>query len=56
MNPWHLIRNGRHLLHAPREAEQFSNGHRPRQGIANARRAAAGVMPASPRARGRRGR
>jgi transposase InsO family protein len=32
-----LIRNQRHLLHALREFEQFYNGHRPHQGIANAR-------------------
>ena len=32
-----LIWNQRHLLHALREFEQFSNGRRPHQGIANAR-------------------
>jgi putative transposase len=32
-----LIWNHRHLLHALREFEQFYNGHRPHQGIANAR-------------------
>jgi hypothetical protein len=32
-----LICNQRHLLHALREFEQFYNGHRPHQGIANAR-------------------
>ncbi|MFD4956537.1 integrase core domain-containing protein [Streptomyces sp. NPDC058451] len=32
-----LIWNRRHLLHALREFEQFYNGHRPHQGIANAR-------------------
>ena len=32
-----LIWNQRHLLHALREVEQFYNGHRPHQGIANAR-------------------
>ena len=32
-----LIWNRRHLLHALREFEGFYNGHRPRQGIANAR-------------------
>src|ERR1700730_3465014 len=32
-----LISNQRHLLHALREFEQFYNGHRPHQGIANAR-------------------
>ncbi|MFD8386668.1 integrase core domain-containing protein [Streptomyces sp. NPDC059679] len=32
-----LIWNQRHLLHALREYEQFYNGHRPHQGIANAR-------------------
>jgi len=32
-----LIWNQRHLLHALREFEQFHNGHRPHQGIANAR-------------------
>ena len=32
-----LICNQRHLLHALREFEQFSNGHRPHQGITNAR-------------------
>jgi hypothetical protein len=32
-----LIWNQRHLLHALREFEQFYNGHRPHQGIANAR-------------------
>ena len=32
-----LIWNQQHLLHAPREFEQFYNGHRPHQGIANAR-------------------
>lgn len=32
-----LIGNQRHLLHALREYEQFSNSHRPHQGIANAR-------------------
>jgi hypothetical protein len=30
-----LICNQRHLLHALREFEQFYNGHRPHQGIAN---------------------
>ena len=32
-----LIWNQRHLLHALRHFEQFYNGHRPHQGIANAR-------------------
>lgn len=32
-----LICNQRHLLHALREFERFYNGHRPHQGIANAR-------------------
>jgi transposase len=32
-----LIWNQRHLLHALREFEQFYDGHRPHQGIANAR-------------------
>jgi hypothetical protein len=32
-----LILNQRHLLHAMREYEAFYNGHRPHQGIANAR-------------------
>jgi putative transposase len=32
-----LICNQQHLLHALREFEQFYNGHRPHQGIANAR-------------------
>lgn len=32
-----LIWNQRHLLHALREYERFYNGHRPHQGIANAR-------------------
>ena len=32
-----LIWNQPHLLHALREFEQFYNGHRPHQGIANAR-------------------
>ena len=32
-----MIWNRRHLLHALREFEQFYNGHRPHQGIANAR-------------------
>jgi transposase InsO family protein len=32
-----LIWNQRHLMHALREFEQFYNGHRPHQGIANAR-------------------
>jgi transposase InsO family protein len=32
-----LIWNQRHLLHALREFEDFYNGHRPHQGIANAR-------------------
>ena len=32
-----LIWNQCHLLHALREFEQFYNGHRPHQGIANAR-------------------
>lgn len=32
-----LIWNQRHLLHALREFEDFSNSHRPQQGIANAR-------------------
>ena len=32
-----LIWNQRHLLHALREFEQFYNGHRPHQGITNAR-------------------
>jgi transposase InsO family protein len=32
-----LIWNQRHLLHALREFEAFYNGHRPHQGIANAR-------------------
>jgi hypothetical protein len=32
-----LIWNQSHLLHAQREFEQFYNGHRPHQGIADAR-------------------
>jgi putative transposase len=32
-----LIWDQRHLLHALREFETFYNGHRPHQGIANAR-------------------
>ncbi|MEV5543724.1 integrase core domain-containing protein [Saccharopolyspora shandongensis] len=32
-----MIWNQRHLLHALREFEKFYNGHRPHQGIANAR-------------------
>jgi hypothetical protein len=32
-----LIWNQRHLLHALREFERFYNGHRPHQGIENAR-------------------
>ncbi|MFF3878836.1 integrase core domain-containing protein, partial [Streptomyces sp. NPDC001978] len=32
-----LIWNQRHLLHVLREFERFCNGHRPHQGIANAR-------------------
>jgi putative transposase len=32
-----LIWNQRHLLHSLREFERFYNGHRPHQGIANAR-------------------
>ncbi|MGW2426852.1 integrase core domain-containing protein, partial [Streptomyces sp. NPDC001709] len=32
-----LVWNQRHLLHALREFEDFYNGHRPHQGIANAR-------------------
>ncbi|MFJ5034564.1 hypothetical protein ACIQB5_42450 [Streptomyces sp. NPDC088560] len=32
-----LIWNQRHLLNVLREFEQFYNGHRPQQGIANAR-------------------
>jgi transposase InsO family protein len=32
-----LIWNQRHMLHALREFEHFYNGHRPHQGIANAR-------------------
>jgi hypothetical protein len=32
-----LVWNQRHLLHALREFEPFSNEHRPHQGIANAR-------------------
>jgi putative transposase len=32
-----LIWNHRHLLHSLREFEQFYNGHRPHQGINNAR-------------------
>jgi hypothetical protein len=32
-----LIWNRSHLLHALRESGQFYNGHRPHQGIANAR-------------------
>jgi putative transposase len=32
-----LIWNQHHLLHALREFEHFYNGHRPHQGIANAR-------------------
>jgi putative transposase len=32
-----LIWNQHHLLHALREFEDFYNGHRPHQGIANAR-------------------
>jgi hypothetical protein len=32
-----LIWNQRHLLHVLYEFEQFYNGHRPNQGIANAR-------------------
>jgi putative transposase len=31
-----LIWNQRHLLHALRELKQFSNSHRPHQGITNA--------------------
>ncbi|MFD8779326.1 hypothetical protein [Streptomyces sp. NPDC059916] len=31
-----MIWNQRYLLHALREFEQFCNGHRPQQGIANA--------------------
>jgi hypothetical protein len=34
---WTLIWNERHLLHALHEFEQFYNGHRSHQGIANAR-------------------
>jgi putative transposase len=32
-----LICNRSHLLHALREFEEFHNGHRPHQGMANAR-------------------
>ncbi len=32
-----LIWNQAHLLHAPRQFEQYYNEHRPHQGIANAR-------------------
>lgn len=32
-----LVRNKRHLFHALSEFEDFYNGHRPHQGIANAR-------------------
>jgi putative transposase len=32
-----LIWNQQHLLHALRQFEHFYNGHRPHQGIANAR-------------------
>jgi putative transposase len=32
-----LIWNQQHLFHALREFEHFYNGHRPHQGIANAR-------------------
>ena len=32
-----LIWNQRHLLHALRQYEQFSNAHRPHQGLTNAR-------------------
>src|SRR5204862_5076632 len=32
-----LIWNQRHLVHVPREFEDFYNAHRPHQGIANAR-------------------
>jgi putative transposase len=32
-----LIWNQRHLIHALREFEQFYNGHRPHQGLANGR-------------------
>ncbi|WP_326827154.1 integrase [Streptomyces sp. NBC_01318] len=32
-----MIWNQRHLIHALREFEHFYNGHRPHQGIANAR-------------------
>ena len=32
-----LIWNQRHLLHALRELEEFYNGHRPHQGLANPR-------------------
>jgi hypothetical protein len=32
-----LVWNQHHLLHALREYEAFYNGHRPHQGIANAR-------------------
>jgi hypothetical protein len=32
-----LVWNQAHLLHALREFESFYNGHRPHQGIANAR-------------------
>jgi putative transposase len=32
-----LIWNQRHLLHALREFKRFYNGHRPHQGLANAR-------------------
>jgi transposase InsO family protein len=44
-----LIWNQRHLLHALREFEQFYNGHRPHQGIANARPLRA-LPPATPSA------
>ena len=40
-----LIWNQRRLLHALRELEQFYNGHRPHQGIANARPLRALAVP-----------
>jgi transposase InsO family protein len=46
-----LIWNQRHLLHAPREYEIFYNGHRPHQGIANARPLAPLPEPISDRGR-----
>jgi putative transposase len=40
-----LIWNRPHLMHALRQFEEFYNGHRPHQGIANAR-----PLPPTPRA------